>query len=55
MIYKPPKFCASCGQAFLWTENKLIAIAELTELAYNFDSEENTYLNNYAVDLVYEA
>jgi hypothetical protein len=50
--YKAPAFCPRCGQPFPWTESRLRAASELTDLATGVTQDEKDRLVGDLPDLV---
>jgi len=52
--YNPPSFCPNCGKPHPWTEAKLKAAKELTDLLEGLSPEEREILKNSFDDIVRE-
>jgi len=50
--YTPPSFCPDCGKPYPWTEAKLKAARELTDLLEGLSQEEREILKKSFGDIV---
>jgi len=50
--YTPPSFCPDCGKPYPWTEAKLKAARELTDLLEDLSQEEREILKKSFGDIV---
>jgi hypothetical protein len=50
--YTPPSFCPDCGKPYPWTESKLKAAQELTDLLEDLSPEEREILKKSFDDII---